>query len=79
MARVTSTDPEARMPYHAPQLSPQQVELLRKWIKQGAKWDDYWAFVPPKSESLPDVKSADAYWVRNPIDRFIPARRKKKA
>ncbi len=77
MARVTSTDPEARMPYHAPQLSPQQVELLRKWIKQGAKWDDYWAFVPPKSESLPDVKSADAHWVRNPIDRFILARLEK--
>jgi mono/diheme cytochrome c family protein len=40
MARLTSTDPEARMPYHAPPLPPQQVALLRRWIKEGAKWED---------------------------------------
>lgn len=46
MARLTSTDPETRMPYHAPPLPPQQIALLRQWIKEGAKWEDYWAFVP---------------------------------
>ena len=47
MARLTSTDPEARMPYHGPPLPAQQIALLRRWIKEGAKWEDYWAFVPP--------------------------------
>ena len=36
MARVTSRDPETRMPYHAPPLPPQQIALLRRWIKEGA-------------------------------------------
>jgi hypothetical protein len=72
MARVTSTDPDARMPYHAPPLPPDQIELLRRWIKEGAKWTDHWAFVLPKSQPLPPVKHPD--WVRQPLDRFILAR-----
>jgi Protein of unknown function (DUF1549)/Protein of unknown function (DUF1553)/Planctomycete cytochrome C len=75
MARLTSTDPEARMPYHAPPLPPQQIALLRQWIKEGAKWEDYWAFVPPVPQPLPQVKHAA--WVRQPMDRFILARLEK--
>ena len=75
IARVTSTDPEARMPYHASPLSPQQIALLRQWIKEGAKWEDHWAFVAPKPQSLPSVKRAE--WVRQPLDRFILARLEK--
>jgi hypothetical protein len=75
MARLTSTDPEARMPYHGPPLPAQQIALLRRWIKEGAKWEDYWAFVPPVSRPLPQVKRAD--WVRQPMDRFILARLEK--
>jgi Protein of unknown function (DUF1549)/Protein of unknown function (DUF1553)/Planctomycete cytochrome C len=75
MARLTSTDPEARMPYHGPSLPPAQIALLRQWIKEGAKWDDYWAFVPPAPQPLPQVKDAD--WVRQPTDRFILARLEK--
>ena len=75
MARVTSSDPEARMPYHAPPLSPQQIDLLRRWIKQGAKWEDHWAFIAPKPQALPAVKHGD--WPRQPLDRFILARLEK--
>lgn len=72
MRRLVSNDAEDRMPYHAPVLSKQQVELIRKWIKQGAQWDDYWAFVPPKPRTLPDVQHTN--WARQPLDRFILAR-----
>ena len=75
MARLTSTDPEARMPYHGPPLRPQQISLIRQWIKEGAKWQDYWAFVPPAPQPLPQVKSAA--WARQPMDRFILARLEK--
>jgi Protein of unknown function (DUF1549)/Protein of unknown function (DUF1553)/Planctomycete cytochrome C len=75
IARVTSTDPEARMPFHAPPLSPQQISLLRQWIKEGAKWRDHWAFVAPTPQPLPAVKRAD--WVRQPLDRFVLARLEK--
>jgi Protein of unknown function (DUF1549)/Planctomycete cytochrome C len=72
MARLVANDPENRMPYHAPALSKQQVELIRKWIKQGVEWDDYWAFVSPKPQPLPDVRRAN--WACQPWDRFILAR-----
>jgi hypothetical protein len=75
MARLTSTDPEARMPYHAPPLPPQQIALLRRWIKEGAKWEDYWAFVPPAQHPLPQVKHPA--WDRQPMDRFVLARLEK--
>ncbi|HET9378386.1 MAG TPA: DUF1549 domain-containing protein, partial [Chthoniobacterales bacterium] len=75
IARVTSSDPEARMPYHAPPLSAQQIDLLRRWIKQGAKWEDHWAFVAPKPQALPAVKHSE--WPRQPLDRFILARLEK--
>ncbi len=65
------------MPYHAPPLSPQQIALLRRWIKQGAQWEDHWAFVAPKPQPLPAVKRAD--WVRQPLDRFILARLEKES
>ena len=63
------------MPYHGPPLPPQQIALLRRWIKEGAKWEDHWAFVPPKPQPLPAVKQAG--WVRQPLDRFILARLEK--
>src|SRR5215471_12117082 len=72
ISRVTSKDPDARMPYHAAPLPPEQIALLRRWISEGAQWSDYWAFVPPKPQPLPVVKHLD--WVRQPMDRFILAR-----
>src|SRR5580692_6519077 len=75
IARVSSSDPDARMPYHGPPLSPQQIDVLRRWIKQGAKWEDHWAFVAPKPQALPEVKRRD--WPRQPLDRFILARLEK--
>lgn len=75
MVRVLSHDSEGHMPYHGPMLSEQQIGLLRQWIKEGAQFDDYWAFVPPKPQQLPQVKETS--WVRQPIDRFILARLEK--
>ncbi len=77
MARLTSKDPEVRMPYHAQALPPDQVALMRRWIKEGAKWSDYWAFVPPKPQALPGTKNRQ--WVREPLDRFILARLEKES
>lgn len=75
IVRVTSSDPDARMPYHAAPLSPQQIDVLRRWIKKGAKWEDHWAFVAPKPQALPPVR--DGNWPRQPLDRFILARLEK--
>ena len=36
--RITSNDPEVRMPYQEEPLSATEIEVLRKWIEQGAPW-----------------------------------------
>jgi hypothetical protein len=75
IARVTSRDPEVRMPYHAPPLQPKQVALLKEWIREGAPWEEYWSFVAPKPQALPAVKNTT--WSKQPLDRFIMARLEK--
>ena len=70
--RITSSDPEVRMPLHGAALPAAQVALLRQWIKEGAVWENYWAFVPPKPQQLPAVHNSG--WARQPLDRFILAR-----
>jgi hypothetical protein len=77
IARLTSKDPEGRMPYHAPPLPPQQIALLRQWIKEGAEWEDHWSFVAPKPQPVPEVKQTD--WARQPMDRFVLARLEKES
>lgn len=53
-------------------LTSQHVELLTRWIKQGAPYARHWAYVKPAPPALPAVK--DPLWPRNPIDHFILAR-----
>jgi len=72
IARVTAADPKVRMPQRGDALSARDVEVLRKWITQGAAWQKHWAFIPPVRPAVPAVK--DAKWVRNPIDAFVLAR-----
>lgn len=55
-----------------PQLKPEQIETLRKWIAQGAEYTDHWAFVKPTKPEVPELpKGADPEWASNAIDRFI--------
>ena len=74
IARVTSDDDDVRMPPTASgkTLKPEQVETLRRWVAEGAKYQQHWAFVPPERPAVPEVP--DAAWVRNPIDAFVLAR-----
>jgi mono/diheme cytochrome c family protein len=65
LARIASSDPDVRMPPEGPRLSDAQVDLLRRWIAQGAEWKEHWAFRPL---ARPDVPAVDA---ANPIDAFI--------
>jgi mono/diheme cytochrome c family protein len=81
--RVLGLGGEDRMPLNKPPLSPHEIELLAKWIDQGAKWPDsasvhdakierHWAYVKPVRPELPRVK--DNSWCRNPIDYFVLAK-----
>mgnify|MGYP002778211985 CR=1 FL=1 len=72
--RLTHHDPEERMPYHAEPLSEAEIETLRKWIRQGAHWQDHWAYLKP---TKPEVPKTDTAWGRNAVDRFILAKLQK--
>jgi hypothetical protein len=70
--RVTSKDPDEVMPpAHGkkPAITAQQAELLKRWIDEGAKYDQHWAYVKPARPAIPDVKNKA--WVRNAVDAFI--------
>lgn len=50
-------------------LTPVQVSTLRKWIEQGAEWQEHWAFTAPVKVKLPE--SSDPSWNQTAIDRLL--------
>ena len=72
IARVTNADPHDRMPKGRAPLSAEEIGLLRRWISQGAEWQNHWAYVKPVAAPLPPV--SDTAWVRSGLDRFVLAR-----
>ncbi|MBI5915721.1 MAG: PSD1 domain-containing protein [Bacteroidetes bacterium] len=69
--RITETDPEEMMPPPESNLSLNAWEkaVIKKWIEQGAKYKQHWAFLQPEKQELPKVKNKG--WVKNEIDHFI--------
>jgi mono/diheme cytochrome c family protein len=73
--RITATDAPAVLmppPKSTKKLTPAQIDLITRWVAQGAPWEEHWAFVPPRKPALPKVKNPA--WPKNPIDHFILAR-----
>ncbi len=72
LRRITSDNEAVRMPpayLGHDRLSDREIDLIRRWIGQGARWQNHWSFAPPKRSQLPRVKNQD--WPRNPIDYFV--------
>jgi hypothetical protein len=72
--RITSDDSSERMPPvdSGKSLNSDQIELLERWITQGAPYEPYWAYAPPRRHDPPAV--SDSAWPRTWIDRFLVAR-----
>jgi len=72
--RISSHDPDIQMPPPSAtrQLTPNEIDLIRHWIDQGADWQEHWAFIPPVRPAVPPV--SDSEWSRNGIDRFVLSR-----
>src|SRR5205823_12863013 len=75
--RVTATDPDDVMPppKSGRTLSAAEIDLIRRWIQQGARYTPHWAFLKPERPPLPRVKMKS--WPRNAIDSFILAKLEK--
>ncbi len=72
--RITTKDEDDLMPPKDSEksLTPEQIELFKKWIASGAEWQEHWSFVPVKQPAIPEVTIKGA--INNPIDNFILAR-----
>jgi len=80
--RLVSTDDGDRMPADAEALPDAQIDVIRRWIEQGAHWPEgigsdarhvrrHWAYVAPIRPELPEIN--DRQWPGNPIDYFVLA------
>jgi hypothetical protein len=77
--RITAHDPAKVMP--TPDsgkraITPEERELIRRWIDEGANYESHWAFTAPSAPEVPSVNAASAKgesWARNDIDRFVLA------
>ena len=72
--RITHENEVLRMPpvHSKKELSGEQIDVLRRWIEEGASWDQHWSFGPLKRPEPPQAGKAS--WARSPLDRFILAR-----
>ncbi len=52
-------------------LKPEQIATLRRWITEGAEYEEHWAFIAPKRPAVPDGKAKDAAAA---IDAFVRTR-----
>ncbi len=74
--RILEEDPDSRMPpaeVNKP-LTPAEVQLLQKWIEQGAQWSDFWAYVAPVKHEVPSSKLYSSAKKSNWIDHLVGAR-----
>jgi len=75
LQRVSEKNPGMRMPPlkgGTTALTSEQIETIRTWIAQGAKYEKHWSFVPPAMPTVPSVSNPK--WCQNPIDRFVLAK-----
>ena len=71
---------EDKMPKESPPLKEEEVEVLKKWIDQGAKWGNHWAYNRLERPKVPSIggfwarlgltDDDETRWAKNEIDHF---------
>ncbi len=81
---VRGEDKDMLMPPKGERLAAGEIEVLQRWINEGAVWPegvdkvkladkrDHWSFKPVTNPSPP--QTTNQRWARNEVDRFILAR-----
>lgn len=72
IVRVTSDDPELRMPPDEAPLTDAEIDTLRRWIAAGAEYTTHWSFIAPQRPAVPDAGRSE--WCAGVIDRFVLSR-----
>lgn len=77
--RLQSHDLDTRMPYKKPALATADVNLLKRWIQEGARWDLHWSYRPVTAPSVPKPMAKwwqwwpveTNPWPKNDLDWFV--------
>ena len=74
VSRIESSDRKYRMPPAKSKLrlAAAEIELLRRWVAEGADYPTQWAFVAPVRSAAPEV--SDPSWCRDPLDHYVLAK-----
>ncbi len=72
--RISTKDTSFLMPPPSSNLTltEDEIEVIKKWIDQGATYKKHWAFIPPKPPTIPQVDQEE--WPVNDIDKFVLAK-----
>lgn len=75
--RINEENRSKRMPpaKSGRKLTARQIDLLTRWIEQGAIYQQHWSFIPASRPALPGVKAGA--WPRIGVDYFILSRLEK--
>ena len=71
LQRLDTSRAALRMPpaHSGKTLTSAQIDLIRRWVAQGAHYEDHWAWTAPVRTPPPVV--SDAGWNASEIDRFL--------
>ncbi len=71
IARINTHDATDLMPPKKSHkaLSPREKEVLKRWVEQGAPYQNHWSFEAPTRPGLPALRAQS--WVRNAVDAFV--------
>ncbi len=72
LLRVLEEDPDLRMPPEGEALTAREIDLLTRWIEEGAVYNEAWSWRAIDPQPPPEV--SDATWAKDPLDRFVLAR-----
>ncbi|NIJ50924.1 DUF1553 domain-containing protein [Dyadobacter arcticus] len=86
--RIMSDDPEERMPKNGNPLNEDDIDILRTWINEGAKWETHWSYKRAEKPEVPSLDNfsnlfgllniGDKKWAKNEIDNFVLEKLKEK-
>src|SRR5437763_15395707 len=67
--RLKATDDDVMPPASQHKtVKPEEIELIERWIAEGAVFEKHWSLIPPVRSEVP---ATGGKWARNPVDHFV--------
>lgn len=67
--RISSADESERMPPEGKRLTEAEIDLVARWIDEGANVTPHWSFQPVRAQIPPAVATGE--WLNHPLDAFV--------